>query len=52
MEDLLGSALHMDGDRKDELVSSLQGLSVNDVVRKLRDMPLCLADKKEIRYGV
>ncbi|XP_017280805.1 transmembrane channel-like protein 6 isoform X2 [Kryptolebias marmoratus] len=40
---------NMLGDSKDPLVSSLQGLSLSDGMRKLRAMPLCLADKKEIR---
>lgn len=34
----------------DQLVSSLQGLSVSEGTRKLRAMPLSLADKIEIRY--
>uniref|UniRef100_A0A3B4GYG6 Transmembrane channel-like protein n=1 Tax=Pundamilia nyererei TaxID=303518 RepID=A0A3B4GYG6_9CICH len=34
----------------DQLVSSLQGLSVSEGTRKLREMPLSLADKIEIRY--
>lgn len=36
--------------KKEQLVSSLRGLSAGDIVRKLRDMPLSLTDKIELRY--
>lgn len=35
--------------KKEQLVSSLRGLSVGDTMRKLRAMPLSLADKMELR---
>ncbi|XP_041853399.1 transmembrane channel-like protein 6 isoform X2 [Melanotaenia boesemani] len=37
---------------KEHLVSELRGLSMNEGLRKLRAMPLSLADKKEIRHLV
>lgn len=37
-------------ENKEQLLSNLQGLSVNESLRKLRAMPLSLADKMEIRY--
>ncbi|XP_037544485.1 transmembrane channel-like protein 6 [Nematolebias whitei] len=48
-DNVLGSGFCGDEDGKDPLVSSLQGLSVSDGLRKLRGTPLRLADKKEIR---
>lgn len=36
--------------KKQQLVSNLRGLSVSERLRKLRAMPLSLADKMEIRY--
>ncbi|KAK2833416.1 hypothetical protein Q5P01_017305 [Channa striata] len=35
--------------KKDELLSSLRGLSVSEGMRKLQAMPLSLADKKELK---
>lgn len=35
---------------KEQLVSTLKGLSVSERMRKLRAMPLNLANKMEIRY--
>uniref|UniRef100_A0A671MGP5 Transmembrane channel-like protein n=2 Tax=Sinocyclocheilus anshuiensis TaxID=1608454 RepID=A0A671MGP5_9TELE len=37
--------------KRERLVNNLQNLSDNDRVRMLRAMPLCLAEKKELRHG-
>nr|XP_046272062.1 transmembrane channel-like protein 6 isoform X2 [Scatophagus argus] len=44
MEDMISEE-----NKKEQLLSDLQGLSVSEGMRKLRAMPLCLRDKMEIR---
>ncbi|KAF3700139.1 Transmembrane channel-like protein 5 [Channa argus] len=41
---------HTAENKKDQLLSSLRGLSVSEGLRKLRAMPLSLADKMELNY--
>ncbi|XP_053194895.1 transmembrane channel-like protein 6 [Scomber japonicus] len=41
--------LYFTENKKEQLVSSLRGLSAGDIARKLRDMPLSLTDKIELR---
>uniref|UniRef100_A0A3B5LS38 Transmembrane channel-like protein n=1 Tax=Xiphophorus couchianus TaxID=32473 RepID=A0A3B5LS38_9TELE len=47
---LAGSGLWCTETNKEQLVSDLRGLSESEGLRKLRAMPLSLADKMEIRY--
>ncbi|XP_035472149.2 transmembrane channel-like protein 6 isoform X3 [Scophthalmus maximus] len=38
-----------EGNKKEQLVSNLRGLSASEAMRKLRALPFCLADKMELR---
>ncbi|XP_044187483.1 transmembrane channel-like protein 6 isoform X1 [Thunnus albacares] len=49
VEEISGEECGFTENEKEQLLSRLQGLSVADSMRKLRAMPLSLADKKELR---